>query len=343
MAKGMSVRLEPFLARRLPPAREQTLSHRGIFILPSGFGLAWLVLTALLYLLGTNYQNNLIIGISLLLISLFVSCIIYSYRNLEGLTLKRLTLPPIYAGETLAMPLQLSTQRDAHQIAMAYPDIKPVYASANTTPTEVLIPIPTVKRGILTPGRLKVESRFPLGLMRTWTWVDIDIAHPVFAVHKMDTLIQTPQSEGDTHEQGSLVSGMDEYQGLKSYIPGESLKQVAWKQLAQGRGMLSKDFAMPQGAPRWLSLPGQMPEGREHWLSVLSYWVDELSSRQQIFGLRLPGIKIAPSSGDAHRLACQVAIATFDSAPVSLDAAGTEPEPGAKAQTQAQPHMEGHD
>lgn len=313
MANRFAVSLEPFLAKRLPPATEQTLSHRGIFILPSVFGIAWLMLTLLLYLLGTNYQNNLILGIALLLGSLFITCILYSYRNLEGVTLKRRPLPPIYAGETLAMPLQVNASREVHQLALAYEGVTPVYLSVLDEDASVLVPIPTSKRGLLTPGRLKVESRFPLGLMRTWTWVDLDICHPVFAAHQEGKLPPFAHSaDGSEEEQGLLVAGIDEYQGLRSYIPGESLKQVAWKQLAQGRGMLSKDFARPQGAPRWLSL-SELKDGElEQKASLLSYWIDELSARQQVFGLQLPGLELPPGSGESHRLACQTVLATFD-------------------------------
>lgn len=313
MAKPLARRLEPFLAKRLPPSTEQTLSHKGIFILPSGFGLAWLVLTLLLYLLGTNYQNNLILAISLLLTSLFVTCMIYSYRNLEGVTLKRRPLPPIYAGETLAMPLSVSAARDVHQLALAYPGVTPVYLSVFDEDASVLVPVPTEKRGLLNPGRLKVESRFPLGLMRTWTWVDLAIEHPVFASHKEGKMPPFAHAEaGSENEAGLLVTGMDEYQGLRTYIPGESLKQVAWKQLAQGRGMLSKDFARPQGAPEWLALDSLKEGTLEERLSLLSFWVDELAARQQVYGLILPGVEIPPGSGEPHRLACQTAMATFD-------------------------------
>ncbi|WP_372870941.1 DUF58 domain-containing protein [Shewanella sp.] len=313
MANRLTRHLEPFLAKRLPPQAEQTLSHKGIFILPSGFGLAWLLLTLLLYLLGTNYQNNLILGVALLLSSLFVTCMIYSYRNLEGVTLKRRPLPPIYAGETLAMPLSVSAGRDVHQLALAYPGVTPVYLSVFDEDASVLVPIPTHQRGLLNPGRLKVESRFPLGLMRTWIWVDLAIDHPVFANHLENKIPPFSHAQdGSENEAGILVTGMDEYQGLRTYIPGESLKQVAWKQLAQGRGMLSKDFGRPQGAPEWLNLDVLQEGTLEERLSLLSYWVDELAARQQVYGLILPGVEIPPGSGENHRLTCQTAMATFD-------------------------------
>lgn len=310
------IKLEPFLARRLPPAREQTLSHKGIFILPGTFGLVWLLLVALLFLLATNYQNNLILGIALLMSSLFVTCILYSYRNLEGLSLQRLTLPTVYAGSTLPVPVRLSAKRDVHQLSLEFAAMPPCSAAVTPGPTDVLIAVTAPKRGLFNPGRLKVQSSYPLGLMRTWTWVDLDICHPVFAspIEAPLPLVRLDEDKAQ-HDLGAWIPGVDEYQGLKSYIPGESLKQVAWKQLAQGRGMLSKDFAEPQGAPRWLSLPSDSVSEREHGLSVLSFWVDELSARQQIFGLILPGLKIAPSLGEAHRIECQIAIACVGAPP----------------------------
>ena len=67
-------RWSAWISRRLPPSAKVTLGHKGIFILPSAFGLVWLALVVLLYLFGTNYQNNLVIGLSLLLASIFNTC-----------------------------------------------------------------------------------------------------------------------------------------------------------------------------------------------------------------------------------------------------------------------------
>ena len=96
---------------------------------------------------------------------------------------------------------------------------------------------------------------------------------------------------------------------------GESLKQVAWKQWAQGRGMLTKEFQQPQGDPVWLRLRPDAKRLETH-LSQLSWQVNKLTQFEQYFGLHLQNpmgddVLIAPAIGNHHRIACQKAIALY--------------------------------
>ena len=50
------------------------------------------------------------------------------------------------------------------------------------------------------------------------------------------------------------TAGMDEIQGKRPYRSGESLSQIAWKQVAQGRGLVSKEFMTPIPQLCWLEL-----------------------------------------------------------------------------------------
>jgi hypothetical protein len=54
-----SGKVAAWLKKRIPAGEEQALSHEKIFIFPSRFGFWFLILAALLFVLGTNYQNNL--------------------------------------------------------------------------------------------------------------------------------------------------------------------------------------------------------------------------------------------------------------------------------------------
>lgn len=297
-----------WLNRRLPPAAKVTLAHKSIFILPTGFGLLWLFLVLILFIFGTNYQNNLVIGLSILLLSLFNTCIIYSYRNLAGLTLHSTASPQAYAGETIVFPIKLFSTQRQFDVLLNYSDnqIK-VIKTIGEEPIQTLVPFNNLARGRVSPGRLKIESRYPLGLFRAWSHVNLDNPHIVFAsplvspsqLKSLDT-----DNENITGDIGTHIPGVDEFKGLKQHIPGESLKQVAWKQLAQGRGMLSKEFQQPQGEPKWLFIENLSTPKLEKQLSELTWAIDKMSGRGQVFGLVIGRKKILPSDGDAHRIHC---------------------------------------
>jgi uncharacterized protein (DUF58 family) len=110
-------------------------------------------------------------------------------------------------------------------------------------------------------------------------------------------------------------------------VLGESLKQVAWKQWAQGRGMLSKEFEQPQGEPIWLTLK---PDAKrlETQLGQLSWQINRLTQLEQYFGLHLhmpmgEDIILTPTLGNQHRIACQKALALYPSIDVLLKSSRT--------------------
>jgi uncharacterized protein (DUF58 family) len=317
---SLTQRWSRWISKRLPPQKQITLSHKGIFILPSGFGLVWIGLIVLLYLFGTNYQNNLVIGLSLLLASVFHTCIIYSYKNLAGLTFNAVTPPQGYAEDSMPFPIMLTGHTRQNnpdtthqQICLQFSYQRHVRVKQMHEQTIAIVPFEQPKRGKLNPGRIKVSSYFPLGLCRAWSYVDLDIHHVIFAKPEMcDIELVSHISDNDNHnEHGKLRPGVDDYKGLRSYIPGESLKQVAWKKWAQGKGMLSKEFAEPEGLPVWLTLANTSGNDIEHKLSKLAWQVDKLSQSQQIFGLILDEHIINQQTGEAHRVACHTAIATY--------------------------------
>ncbi|WP_259394856.1 DUF58 domain-containing protein [Shewanella sp. SR44-3] len=327
--KKLRLRWQKWLAKRIPASRQFTLSHKSIFILPSAFGLAWIGLILLLYLFGTNYQNNLIIGLSLLLASLFQTCIIYSYKNLAGLRLSAIKNPQIYAGGTASFAVELShhdlglaaSQSNPHgsrdnrhqQICLRFANQHHVRVKHVINEQLTYVPLDNCQRGRLNPGRITVESYFPLGLCRTWSYVDLDLQQIIFAKPKpYEIILSAADKEAQEDEHGLQRAGVSEFNELRAYVPGESLKQVAWKQWAQGKGLLTKTFSQPQGKPLWLLLANITGHDIEERLSKLAWQVDELSRRQQVFGVVLDNAHtIEQNIGDSHRITCQQAIALF--------------------------------
>ncbi|WP_153913692.1 DUF58 domain-containing protein [Shewanella sp. TC10] len=309
-----------WLNKRIPPNNQVTLTHKSIFILPSGFGLAWFVLICVLYLFGTNYQNNLVIGLSLLLASVLHTCIIYSYKNLAGLTLTSQIPPETHANQNIAFPVSLSSKinkNNSHtshqQICLNFAEQRHIRLTEVDDSTNATIAFSPQARGQFNPGRIQVSSNFPLGLFRTWSYVDLDINHIIYAEPLNTQVSLTSLDDDNTSEfdHGKLQPGVDDYKGLKTYVEGESLKQVAWKQWAQGRGMLTKEFAQPEGKPVWLSLDDTQGTNIEQKLSKLAWQVNTLSQAQQVFGLALHKHVIEQDSGEAHRKQCQQLIALY--------------------------------
>ncbi|MEC9169935.1 MAG: hypothetical protein VX551_11150, partial [Pseudomonadota bacterium] len=89
-------RLLKWLDRRVPASHEHHLNGNSIFILPSGFGWSFIILSLCLFLLGTNYQNNLMLLLSYLCLSIMLLTLFYTHQNFARLALKATPPSPFH-------------------------------------------------------------------------------------------------------------------------------------------------------------------------------------------------------------------------------------------------------
>ncbi|KTC07909.1 hypothetical protein AO390_16030 [Pseudomonas marginalis ICMP 11289] len=314
--------LKPFwqrwLARRIPAASRIVLDHRRIFILPTRTGITFMVVLVLMLLVAINYQNSLAYGLTFLLLSVGVLAILHTYRNLSGLILSAGPARSVFVGEAVQLRLRLESSNHAHQalgLGWEAGSLQHGDVSAQGL-TEVELTLSAERRGWLRAPRLRVESVFPLGVFRAWTWLDLEqtaLIYPQPLAGTMPLLngVQ-PHAEDDGH--ATQGAGVDDYQGLRSYQPGDNRGRLHWKAYSRGQGLLVKEFTDLSGHELcldFLALGGNIEER----LSRLCYWVLELSERRQPFALRLPGFLSGVDVGDAHREACLRALALYGQRP----------------------------
>ncbi len=303
-----------WVARRIPPAAQVQLNQRRIFIMPSRVGAAFVVVLVLMLLAAINYENSLAYGLTFLLAAVFHVAILHTYRNFSGLILKAGGTTAVFVGEQARFRVRLESAEQAHHaVGLGWPpgelQVLDVPAGGQV---ECELNLPALRRGWLRPQRLRVESRFPLGILVAWSWVDLDQAALVYPRPLPGDLPLNSGAGADDEEEGqrALGQGADDYQGLKTYQPGDSKRRLHWKAYSRGQGLLVKDFAALAGRNLWLDFLaiGGDPEAR---LSLLCHWVLQLHASQQPFGLRLPGQELAPDHGDSHRDTCLRALALY--------------------------------
>ncbi len=321
----LNTRWQRWLVRRIPPAASVRLTQRRIFIIPTRIGAAFGLALGLMLLAAINYQNSLAYGLTFLLASVFIVAILHTYRNLAGLTLHAAGGAAVFVGEQARFRVRLASSGRAHQaIALGWPPAElQALDVAQEGVSECELSQPAMRRGWLQPGRLRVESRFPLGMLVAWSWVDLDQALLVYPRPLAGELPLAAGANKDDEDDGARTLGLgaDDFQGLKSYQPGDSKRRLHWKAYSRGQGLLVKDFAALAGRESWLDFAALQGDV-EARLSLLCHWVLQLSERQQPFALRLPGNVLAPDSGDSHCEACLRALALFAEPPLTLPSAG---------------------
>ena len=303
---------ERWLLKRIPPGPNVRLDQRCIFIMPSAVGMAFMLALLLMLVAAINYQNSLAYALTFLLGSVFIVTILHTWRNLAGLVLQATRAQAVFLGEQVRFRVRLESRGRLYQaVALCWPggELQRVDVPAGGT-CEVELSLPSEHRGWLKPGRLRVESRFPLGLLVAWSWVDLQLAALVYPRPEAGELPQTAGT--DDVDEGSRAhgAGVDDYQGLRDWQPGDSRRRLHWKAFSRGQGLLVKDFSALVGEEPLLDLDA-LDGDLEARLSRLCHWVLELSSRQQPFALRLAGKTMGPGDGADHRNLCLRELALF--------------------------------
>lgn len=329
--KVINKRFDRWLSRRVPSHFQHKLSNRNIFIMPTRFGFAYLIFVVLLFLLGTNYQNNIILLLSYLLASLFITVMMHSFYNFSQLIFTSKAKQSGFAKQVINFPITITGHKSHFDINFQFSQpqqflkvVKLAECSAQTI--EVLLPWYAKQRGINTLGRVKVFSEYSLGLFITWSL--LDFSHQAIVYPEPKRLADNQQyltglGEGDKDNGASVqaISGGDDYSELKNYVLGESQARIAWKQFARGQGKFSKNHQAHQGNLFWLKLSNMPSSDLEIKLQFMCFLIIEYSNNNQAFGLILDlpfstknsaVVKIEPNIGYEHQESCLIALANVE-------------------------------
>ena len=308
-----------------PPERGAiVLGHRRVYIVPSRLGLLFGGALGILLMGSINYALSLGFALTFLLAGMGLAGMVQTARNLAQLQVRAARAEPVFAGAAARFTLLLANagEFDRPEILvrhLASGAACVVDVDAGTT-AEAVLEVPAGRRGWLPLGRVMLETRFPLGLFRAWSYVEPDSRCLVYPRPDFGTL---PPPAPSAHAGGarSHARGSDDFSGLRAYQASDSPRHVAWKSVARSDtqharsddDMLTKQFAGEAVAELWLdlrNLPAAL--GLEARLSRLAGWVLAAERGSAHYGLRLPGRELAPGRGDQHRSACLEALALFE-------------------------------
>ncbi len=296
----------------VPESSPVTLVQRRIFILPTRQGYTFAFTVMILLVASINYALSLGFVLTFTLISMAGVAMLHTWRNLAHLKLRPGRCDAVFAGETAHFGVTVETPAQTRfAIAMRRKGDDPVYADVAPAETAALfLPVMAPRRGLARCGRVEVFTRYPVGLFHAWSYVDFNLQ--VIVYPKPDPMAGTPPTQSrSVSEEGIPVAGDEEFNMLRPYRPGDAPKLIAWKALAREQGLLTKEFSAMASSELWLDWEEARAADIEHRLSVLTHWVIQAERFGQSYGLRIPGVKIAPARGEAHRTRCLEALALF--------------------------------
>jgi uncharacterized protein (DUF58 family) len=290
-----------WLDQRIPPSTQITLTQRNIFIFPTQTGFVFGALLVLLILGAINYQASLVYGVAFLLGSVFLMTILYTFRNLSQLSVELVGARPGFVGEDIEFTLRVVRPkgRGREGIQLGWPNGIKQWAELHDQEADtVRLYVVGARRGYLNPGRLLIETYYPLGLLRAWTWIDLNARA---LVYPKPIFSDFPVLEQGRRDEGELMDprGSDDFSDIKDYQPGDPIKHIIWRSYARSEELVVKRYASFVEPRLWLDLES-VPGALEERLSRLTGLALKATRREQEFGFRMDELQIKPAVGEAH-------------------------------------------
>lgn len=292
------------------------LGQRRIFIIPTRGGLLFAVALIVMLIGAINYTLALGHALVFLLAGLGLAGMVHTFRNLYGLLITPGRCEPVMAGEMAHFQLALGNDRATPRLALeleAEPGQTVIAAVDAMESTKTAIPLSTRQRGWLELPRVRLSTRYPLGLFVAWSYLQPAmrcLVYPQPIASPLPPPSPTP-SGGERNGDG----GQEDFAGFRQRQPADSPRHVAWKASAREAGerpLLVKQFA--GGGQVELQLDWALTDPAlpvESRISLLAGWVLAAEAAGCSYGIRLPGENIPPDSGDNHRRLCLETLALF--------------------------------
>jgi uncharacterized protein (DUF58 family) len=280
------------------------ITRKRIYVLPTGFGLFVGLMLVTMLVGGLNYNNNPALLLVFLLAGVANNSLVHAHLILSGISLKAMHADPVFAGQPLRLKFRFegSGQRRRPGLQLLSGRAQALFALAPDSEVEVLLEVPTERRGWLEIGRLRLSTLWPLGLARAWSWLrpaDRLLVYPAPDA----SAPPLPEALGDGDSPRTRAHGEQPHH-LRDYRSGDMPRQIAWKASARFDKLLVREYE--SAVARDLVIDWRATSGLpyEQRISRLARWVIEAERSGSRYALLLPGQRVPPGRGPEHRHNC---------------------------------------
>jgi uncharacterized protein (DUF58 family) len=314
----LHARWERWWTQRHPASDTLTLTQRNVYIVPTGAGWLFAALLAVLLVASINYQLNLGYLLTFLLAGVGVSSMHTTHATLRGLHLQLRVGEPVFVGDAVALHVTLRDDRRRRLRC----GIGLTLEAGSRTPTWTDVPadaaaqlqlaVPATQRGRHPLPRITLETRWPFGLFRAWSYWRAASPMLVWPAPEQPAAPLPWASAPPGHSPHRRHGAAAEPDGVRPYRRGDPLPQVLWKKSAQalagGGELVSRERAAAAQAELQLTwadavVPGTASD-TERRLSRLTAWVLMAERAGLRYALGLPGHAVAAQHGPPHQRAC---------------------------------------
>ncbi len=289
----------------VPERAPIVLTQRRVYVLPTRAGVAYATALIVILLGAMNYNLSLGHALVFLLAGLGVVTILHTFRNLAQIAISPGRSEPVFAGGNAQFALVLENRRldPRTSLRLFIGDREPVELDIGArAAAAATLGVPAPRRGWLPMPRVTIETTWPLGLVRAWSYAVPELACLVYPAPAAKAP-PLPWSGESTRGNVRDGRGADDFSGLRDHQESDSPRHVAWKTVARQHDgpLLTKLFSGAAAQQLWLDW-NELPEGIdiEQRLSILARWMLDAEAAGLAWGLRLRALRLAPDNGAAH-------------------------------------------
>jgi len=284
-----------------------------VYILPTGVGLVYGLMSFAMLLGSMNYNNNLSFVLTFVLVSLGLVSMHQCQRNLVGLELSFAGVEPVFAGQSAQFQVAVRNDSRSHRYGIRlYTDTahSEIHDLSPGESKVFVLAVKTDRRGRVPLERFGIRTLFPFELFRSWAWLHMDLRGLVYP-HSADHAPQPPATQTAHGHRQHDARGEEDFAGLRKFHEGDSPRHVAWKAFARSGQLFSKQFAGADTSSQWFDFDEVDGDDVETRLSIMTRWVVDTDRKLEDYGLRLRGLEFEPSHGNGHRRSCLQALALY--------------------------------
>ena len=287
------------------------LGYKNLYIFPNKFGFYWILASALLFILGTNFDTNITILISYLMVVIVIINLFLTHFNLHGLEISVKPQGISFAESPIRYKLNFKSKILRKNILLKFlnDDSSPLKIKSIQGETTQFINAKKKQRGVFYPELIYGNSSSPMSLFNCWFYWRPQrkiIVAPKFN-RKSNMFFNTSSIEGRSKSRNETG---DEFFFLKNYRKGESKSSIDWKSYARTKNLSTKKFTKSNSDIKLLKLNINGPI--EKSLQDLCYQINKEYRNGNFYAVDLQnGIIKGTSSGYKHYRSCLISLAKY--------------------------------
>lgn len=308
------------------------------FIIPNTFGFLFGGIAFVLLLMSMGYANNLLYFYVFFLISIAVTGMWITNKNVDRIGVTQVAGHDLFANEQGQIMIGLNTNKKMNSsrlVKFLFPTLSTFQLQVRTIEDEfwpesdpkivdqidegqIRLSISPPKRGQRPGPRIELQSTFPFSMLQAWKYGKSNQEFLIFPERKGSKELPSISSASDDERRLLDAEAHEDNTGLfshhREFQNNDPVYRIDWKRSAKFDRLFVKKFEESRNHKQVISwgMTSHL-NGTEERLSQLSLWVDLCEKSGFEYKLLLPNDQTSFSRGDGHYKECMTMLALFNS------------------------------